>query len=399
MLRPRAARIGATLAGVATVAVAAAVADRLIYAQLVRYGELLLRVEELEQQLATLNLENLGLREAMLTELPRRQAVNLPEGLPVGSIVHDFDLPDLNGRRVTLSGWEGRPVLLIFFDPSCGYSRELLPHLASFPPDGAGGRPVALVISRGGLGTNEHLMTAHGVTCPVLLQEDREVARAYGIIGTPMAYLIDKDMRTAAPIAIGPDAVVRLMQVWAGSTQPGSPEMEAGPRPRPRLFTILPPVRPVVRDGLPPGTSAPRFRLPRLGGGELSHDDLIGQPTLLVFLDPDCPPCDRLGPELERIHLTSSVLSVIGISRGSPEANLTKVAELGLTFPIALQRHWEVSRSYGMVAAPVAYLLDENGVIQSKVAVGGDAIANMVSGMMVGTERASGQEINPTEAE
>lgn len=120
--------------------------------------------------------------------------------------------------------------------------------------------------------------------------------------------------------------------------------------------------------------------MPRLGGGELSHDDLIGKPTLLVFLDPDCRPCDQVAPELEQIHRTSKAFRVVGISRGSPDANRLKAAALGLTFPIALQRHWEVSRSFAMVAAPVAYLLDEHRVVRSDVAVGHEAIVNMAAG-------------------
>jgi hypothetical protein len=42
----------------------------------------------------------------------------------------------------------------------------------------------------------------------------------------------------------------------------------------------------------------------------------------------------------------------------------------GLTFPVALRRHWEVSRLYGKFAPPVGYLLDEQGVIASDMAVG-----------------------------
>jgi hypothetical protein len=49
-------------------------------------------------------------------------------------------------------------------------------------------------------------------------------------------------------------------------------------------------------------------------------------------------------------------------------------AEHGLTFPIALQRSWEVSRAYGMFATPVAYLIDEHGRTAAPVALGPRAI-------------------------
>jgi len=42
----------------------------------------------------------------------------------------------------------------------------------------------------------------------------------------------------------------------------------------------------------------------------------------------------------------------------------------GLTFPVVLQHHWEISRRYAMFATPIAYLIDETGVIAHDVAVG-----------------------------
>jgi hypothetical protein len=60
--------------------------------------------------------------------------------------------------------------------------------------------------------------------------------------------------------------------------------------------------------------------------------------------------------------------------------NRVKVAEHGLTFPIVLQKHWELSREYGMFATPMGYLIDEQGIIAAEVAVGGDAILALARG-------------------
>jgi hypothetical protein len=51
------------------------------------------------------------------------------------------------------------------------------------------------------------------------------------------------------------------------------------------------------------------------------------------------------------------------ISRRNAEANRAKAAELELTFPIVLQRNWEVSLKYAMFATPVGYLINEKGVL------------------------------------
>jgi len=38
------------------------------------------------------------------------------------------------------------------------------------------------------------------------------------------------------------------------------------------------------------------------------------------------------------------------ISKGEPEENRAKVNEHGLTFPVLLQKQWEVSRDYAIFA-------------------------------------------------
>jgi peroxiredoxin len=65
---------------------------------------------------------------------------------------------------------------------------------------------------------------------------------------------------------------------------------------------------------------------------------------------------------------------IVMISRGDPKENRAKVKEHGLTFPIVLQQQWEISRRYAMFATPIAYLIDEQGVITRDVAVGVEPI-------------------------
>jgi hypothetical protein len=45
-----------------------------------------------------------------------------------------------------------------------------------------------------------------------------------------------------------------------------------------------------------------------------------------------------------------------------------------------MQRHWEISREYGMFATPIGYLIDERGIIAADVAVGAEAILALLSG-------------------
>jgi hypothetical protein len=67
------------------------------------------------------------------------------------------------------------------------------------------------------------------------------------------------------------------------------------------------------------------------------------------------------------------------VSKGDEEANRAKAAQHGLTFPIVLQRQWEISREYGKFATPIAYLIDAEGIISKEVAVGVDPILALLA--------------------
>jgi thiol-disulfide isomerase/thioredoxin len=101
--------------------------------------------------------------------------------------------------------------------------------------------------------------------------------------------------------------------------------------------------------------------------------------VLLVFSDPNCGPCDQLAPQLEQLARRTPGVQVLLVTRGEEEANRAKAAQHGLTFPVVLQRQWEISREYGMFATPVAYLIDEAGVLARDVAVGLEPILALFS--------------------
>jgi len=122
------------------------------------------------------------------------------------------------------------------------------------------------------------------------------------------------------------------------------------------------------------GCAGAVHRLPQIDGGELALDDFRGKRLLLVFSDPNCGPCDELAPQLEEMHRQRSDLQVLMISRRDAEATRAKAAGLGLSFPIVMQKQWEISLQYGMFATPIAYLIDEQSVLLSDVAVGVEPI-------------------------
>jgi peroxiredoxin len=335
----------------------------LVYQLARQNGRILLRLESIEEQM--------GRRAEPRAEPKRREA----GGLPVGAVAPDFELPDFAETRHTLSEFRGKDLLLIFFNPLCGFCTKMAADLAALPADGGPDHVVTVMVTTGDVSENRKLIEQHGIRCVVLLQEEMKVSALFQAQGTPMGYRIDAAGHIASELAVGAEAVLKL----AGSL-PTPPKSVASANdsknrhhhPDPSLARSK-----INRKGLTAGTTAPDFRLPQIDGGELALDDFRGKRLLLVFSDPNCGPCDELAPQLEEMHRQRSDLQVLMISRRDAEATRSKATSLGLSFPIVMQKQWEISLQYGMFATPIAYLIDEQSVLLSDVAVGVEPILGL----------------------
>jgi peroxiredoxin len=324
--------------------------------QLVRQnGRILLRLEAIERRLAACPAE-------------QRRA---PEGLPLATSAPEFELPDLTGQRHKLSEFRGRDVLLIFFNPKCGFCTKIAADLAALPIDGTNGRAVPVGVTTGNAEANRRLVEQHGIRCVVLLQKEMEVASQYRAQGTPMGYRIDAEGKFASELAVGAEPLLQLAAAPFGRVPAGR---APGATSKHKLPDSSLARSRLNRNGLKVGATAPDFRLARIDAGELSLSDLRGERVLLVFSDPDCGPCDELAPRLQELHLLRPDLQVLAISRRDFHATRAKSESLGLTYPFVMQKQWEISLKYGMFATPIGYLIDEQGVLLSDVAVGVEPI-------------------------
>jgi peroxiredoxin/uncharacterized membrane protein YphA (DoxX/SURF4 family) len=136
---------------------------------------------------------------------------------------------------------------------------------------------------------------------------------------------------------------------------------------------------PVV--GLPVGSQAPAFSLSGLHGETMTLDALraAGKPTMLIFSDPGCGPCNSLLPEIGKWQREDAAkLNVALVSRGTVEANRAKSAEHGLT-QVLLQKDREVAQSYLSSGTPGAVVIRPDGTIDSPLAQGAEQIRNLVA--------------------
>jgi len=153
--------------------------------------------------------------EAALVSL-RRQMGMLPPGLPVGMRAPGFELSDVRGGTVTLSGLcaRGRPVVLLFMSPGCGPCDRLLPELARWSTALAD-RVTFAVISNGGPDREEiaEQLRATAGDVITLVQEVQEVADTYRVVATPTALVVSATGRIASGSAGAPDEIETLVRL------------------------------------------------------------------------------------------------------------------------------------------------------------------------------------------
>ena len=131
-------------------------------------------------------------------------------GLPLDTPAPAFALNSLGGDVVTLDSLResGKPLLLVFTRPNCPSCDGVLPDVALWQREHAQ-RLLVMPISKSGFDANREKVAKYGLL-DVLVQQDNEVADAYGVEMVPGAVLV-ADGRIASPVAEGRDAIRALV--------------------------------------------------------------------------------------------------------------------------------------------------------------------------------------------
>jgi peroxiredoxin len=117
----------------------------------------------------------------------------------------DFSGTTLDGVEVSLSGYLGKPVVLVFtasWCPSCG---EEAPEIDQFYRDQAGRVGVLAMDVNDSVADMQAFMSDGGYTYPVMLSAD-DAAGAYGVRVIPTLFVIDAEGRIAKKIIGGASA-------------------------------------------------------------------------------------------------------------------------------------------------------------------------------------------------
>ena len=306
-------------------------------------GRVLLRLDALEKQV--------GGTAAQPDGSPAGVAPAL--GLPIGQPAPDFVLEALDGGKFSLIDLlaGSKPLMLLFTHPGCGPCGELLPDAARWQQEQAAHFKLVLV-SHGDLKENRAKLKGHELQ-PVLLQKETEVASAYEAYGTPNAVLIKPDGTIGSSIVSGTEAIRTLV-----------------------ANTINESLASLVSISIHEGEKAPPLMYPDLEGHMFSLAELRGTPTVLLFWNPGCGFCQQMLPDVQawEKRAVKTAPKLLVISAGSVEDN----RQLGLKSRIVVDQHFSAGRAFGVGGTPSGLLLDSDGRLVSKLAVGRHQILETV---------------------
>jgi uncharacterized membrane protein YphA (DoxX/SURF4 family)/thiol-disulfide isomerase/thioredoxin len=149
--------------------------------------------------------------------------------LPPGAPAPGFELPSLDGTRVSLEQLlaHERPVVIIFASPTCSHCLQLLPRLSRW--NGAIGDDLTLVVLESGVGDgglpDDQRHAVKGLI--TLTEPDRELEKKYHVHGTPSGISISAEGLISSPPMPGTARIEQLIRrvLETGGAVPGDDEL------------------------------------------------------------------------------------------------------------------------------------------------------------------------------
>lgn len=316
--------------------------------------------EQQTQIMRRIELMELVARDGGAVE--REDAGHPHEGLPIGAVMPDFELPDLDGGAVSLANLRAaeKPTLFFYVSPTCNPCKALVPEFEQWQTE-LDGKVNFVFVSNGRPDDNREKFGGDNSKL-ILIQKDRELADSVKAKWTPTAVLMDSSGRIASHAAAGDTAIRSLVdQIKADDLN--------------REFAHF-----ANLDGHTHankiGESIPQFSLRDIKGNEINADYFKNKPTLVTFWSQGCPYCLEMMDELrewDRVKGQDQP-NLLVFSDGDKEAH----EKFDLDSPIVFDEGHKTSTGFGMFGTPSAVLVNKDGRIVSETAVGAPDIWALV---------------------
>lgn len=129
--------------------------------------------------------------------------------------------------------------------------------------------------------------------------------------------------------------------------------------------------------GLPVGSDAPDLALNDLEGRERRIGEFFGQPFVLTFFNTGCGYCTQMAPRLG--ELPEGAPRLVLVSSGDAAQLRTMAGTHNWSFDVLHESEdAQTFQAYEPVGTPSAYLIDSDGKIAQQLAVGADAIMDLL---------------------
>jgi thiol-disulfide isomerase/thioredoxin len=163
----------------------------------------------------------------------------------------------MRGTVIDLAAPRGVPIVVLFWSPGSAHCQALLP--AILAAEQLSNPPGMIIVSQGPIGLTQDV----GFRAPVVFDDDRSLARTFGVDGTPAAAVLDGQGRVATHVFRGETQVRALLDRNAdlAATPPAASASTARRRRRDGMASA-PSSRcsSCLSHRRLPGTSRPRHR-------------------------------------------------------------------------------------------------------------------------------------------
>ncbi len=295
-------------------------------------------------------------------EAVERHEISHPhEGLPIGAVVPDFALPNVDGDEISLADIRdgGLPVIFFYVSPTCTPCKSLVPDLIDWRTKLDGKAKLVLVSSGIEQDNREKFGDLADIT---LIQTGREFADLVKAQWTPTAVLMGSDGRIASHLAAGDTAIRELVEQISSDIQNSKLHIVTNGHNHSQTMKI--------------GQPVPQFSVADIAGNEITSEYFRDKRTLVAFWSLECSFCDRMIDELREWDKAKGKdePGLIVFSDGDAESNRA----LGLLSPVIIDDGQKISTELGMFGTPSAVLVDEDGIIVSETAMGAQDIWALV---------------------
>lgn len=273
----------------------------------------------------------------------------------VGRLAPGFAVQDPSGPWIPSENFRGKPIALLFFRPGAPFAPDLALEFSRMRAD----RSFAPVVFLG-LVREENVERlpvfgrTHGITMP-LMRDPGSVSRAFGVGDLPAAILIDAE------------GVIRFRL-----------DGFLGGRFRPRLDATIAAAAALPRASEAAGrgtldltwTENPRAPVFAAKARDSRTFDLArqrGKVVVLVFLDQDCPHCDRDLPGLVPVLREFRSRGVVAAGIVSAERGTTLGAFIrkhGIDFPVIVDEPRALFARYESARTPDTFFIDRDGLVR-----------------------------------